>query len=128
MAMTHSTAEALAYAGYASSGKEAHLAGDPGNLKFNESPLKLLETALKDMLAHSKLNDTERSVDLVIGIAGYDFYRKKAAPNLEQLTQYRYTMHQNCQGTPNKEAFFSCMARAIFSEQGFQVESIKIVG
>ncbi|MGI9276492.1 MAG: hypothetical protein ACR2PT_16810 [Endozoicomonas sp.] len=48
--------------------------GYPGNLKFNESPLKLAEFALRDLIQNSRPLSGEKTVDLVIGIAGYDFF------------------------------------------------------
>ncbi|WP_422134754.1 MULTISPECIES: hypothetical protein [unclassified Endozoicomonas] len=127
MAVAHTGIETPAFAGYASSGKDAHLAEDPGNIAFNESPLKLLESALKDMLEHSKLAPNS-STDLVIGIAGYDFYRQKPAPEPGQLSKYRSLMTKNCPVSQNREAYFTCMAKALFREHGMMVENVKLVG
>ncbi|MRI32284.1 hypothetical protein EOPP23_04655 [Endozoicomonas sp. OPT23] len=128
MSMAASTVNQASWVGYAGSGAEASLAGDPGNLKYNESPLKLLDHALQNLVDNSAIDDPDKSVDLVIGIAGYDFYRKKDAPKLSSLADYRYTMYQHCQNTANKEEHFKCMAKAIFSEKGFRVESVRLVG
>ncbi|WP_062269037.1 hypothetical protein [Endozoicomonas arenosclerae] len=127
MAVAHTGIETPSFAGYASSGKDAYLAGDPGNMKFNESPLKLLEGSLKDLLKHSKL-EKNSSTDLVIGIAGYDFYSRKPAPTSDKLTEYRYTQTQNCPVSSNRKDYFACMATALFRQHGIQVDSVKIVG
>ena len=127
MAVAHAGMETPAFAGYVSSGKEADLAGDPGNMKFNESPLKLLEGALQDLLKHSKL-EANSSTDLVIGIAGYDFYRRKLAPASDKLSDYQYLMTQSCPTSHNREAYFICMVKALFKKHGIVVESVKVVG
>ncbi|KEQ18767.1 hypothetical protein [Endozoicomonas numazuensis] len=43
MAVAHTGMETPAFSGYASSETDAYLTGDPDNMTFNESPLKLLE-------------------------------------------------------------------------------------
>ncbi len=128
MSMAQSNSDQASWVGHAGAGSDADLAGDPGNLKFNESPLKLLDHALQNLVDNSAIDDPDKSVDLVIGIAGYDFYREKPAPELARLDQYRSTMYQHCQNTGNKEAHFKCMAKALFTEKGFRVDSVRLMG
>lgn len=128
MVMGESSSEAASWLGYAGSGDTAALAGDPGNLKYNESPIKLLDYALRDLVKNSGNLGSDKSVDLVIGIAGYDFFSKKPAPSLNKLDEYRYMMYQSCQNQPDKKAFFTCMARAVFTANGFTVNRVELVG
>ena len=128
MTMAESTSTAPAWLGYAGSGDIATLAGDPGNLKHNESPLRLAEFALRDLIKGSGRFTGEKTVDLVIGVAGYDFFHNRSAPSLSQLSVYSKPGVRCTRSSRNKEEYFKCMIREIYSTYGWQVEKIILTG
>ncbi len=108
--------------GYASSGEHTQLTGDPGNLKYNESPIKLVEFALQDMIQSQGEIRENKTVDLAIGIAGFDFFNNDPAPKSEQLTKYRNEANTCLKQVKKKGDYFKCMIRKVYKNHGWTVE------
>ena len=128
MTMAESASAAPSWLGYAGSGDIAALAGDPGNLKYNESPLRLVEFALKDLMKNSAPFPAEKTVDMVIGIAGYDFFSTRKAPGLDQLSEYKGLALRCAGDSSDKSSYFKCMVRQIYREYGWQVDKLILTG
>ena len=114
--------------GYASSGEHTGLTGDPGNLKYNESPIKLVDYALQDMIQSSNEVIDTKTVDIAIGIAGYDFFKNEPAPGLSQLTRYRNEASTCLKQVKNRGDYFKCMIREIYRNHGWTVERLVLTG
>ena len=128
MANADQETDQLLTIGYASSGDIPELAGDPGNLYFDESPLRLVERALKDMNASMGTVEGERTVDLVIGIAGFDFYKDAVAPSLDRLRYFRKAARFCGAFNKSKASYFKCMVKDIFKKKGWDVNRIILTG
>lgn len=118
-----------AWLGYASSGDMAALVGDPGNLKYRESPLRLMEYALMDLNSSmgAQARATDKTIDVAIGIAGFDFFASKLPPKASELKLYG-RLAPECTLKKRKDAYFKCMVRKIYQKHGWTVEKVVLRG